>query len=366
MISFFSAFCLLLTIGVSTARRDQDNVQNAYSVSVSLEEISNSTDLGVYVQFFHHQDQRIRPSSVSLVMDGVFSFILQFSPAESQVKIGSFVSGPDLNASSAAGFYVYNNYTNSLISTFNLSSVLADNFPNTSRYNPLELWPNHSVNISCSSAEGLEAMLQVKFEGVVDAFGLDVHWPAWKVIVVVAAVKLGVSVLLASIDLCCLPLNRASSWEKFRIFVGNTVWLCFGGLSAGFFYIIAGLILMVTIVLSPFGLKLVRIGVFALFPFGRVIKCDDESESREICSCVGNVIWLVLFGWAIVLVHLISGIVLCILIITFPLGQQHFKLAKIAFMPFGHSVVVRDELVSDPFERAPLKPQQGTGAVGYV
>lgn len=64
-------------------------------------------------------------------------------------------------------------------------------------------------------------------------------------------------------------------------------------------------------------------------------------------GCLGNVLWFLLGGfiggcsWLIVsglplaLEHAVFGILLCITIIGIPFGMQHFKLAKLAFMPFG-------------------------------
>ncbi|MFR8961228.1 MAG: YccF domain-containing protein, partial [Enterococcus faecalis] len=37
--------------------------------------------------------------------------------------------------------------------------------------------------------------------------------------------------------------------------------------------------------------------------------------------------------------HCISGLLLCLTIIGIPFGQQSFKLAKLALMPFGARVV---------------------------
>ena len=46
---------------------------------------------------------------------------------------------------------------------------------------------------------------------------------------------------------------------------------------------------------------------------------------------LGNLVWIVLFGWELALSNLILGAVLCITII----GKQFFKIAGAAFLPFG-------------------------------
>ena len=50
---------------------------------------------------------------------------------------------------------------------------------------------------------------------------------------------------------------------------------------------------------------------------------------------LGNLVWIVLFGWELALSNLILGAVLCITIIGIPFGKQFFKLAGAAFLPFG-------------------------------
>ena len=51
-----------------------------------------------------------------------------------------------------------------------------------------------------------------------------------------------------------------------------------------------------------------------------------------------NLIWLVLFGWGIFVVHIVSGVVLCVTIIGIPFGIQSFKLSVLALWPFGRQI----------------------------
>ena len=50
---------------------------------------------------------------------------------------------------------------------------------------------------------------------------------------------------------------------------------------------------------------------------------------------IGNVLWLVLGGFAMALGYAIAGLVMFVLIITIPFGVQAFKLAGFALWPFG-------------------------------
>ena len=53
----------------------------------------------------------------------------------------------------------------------------------------------------------------------------------------------------------------------------------------------------------------------------------------------GNLIWLVFGGLLAALGYLVGGLVLCITIIGVPWGLQCFKLAELAFWPFGKKVI---------------------------
>lgn len=56
-------------------------------------------------------------------------------------------------------------------------------------------------------------------------------------------------------------------------------------------------------------------------------------------SLLGNILWLLLSGWVLALEAAIIGLVFCITIIGIPFGLQCFKLAKLALLPFGAKVV---------------------------
>jgi uncharacterized membrane protein YccF (DUF307 family) len=52
-----------------------------------------------------------------------------------------------------------------------------------------------------------------------------------------------------------------------------------------------------------------------------------------------NLLWLVLFGWELFVVHLVAGALLCLTIIGIPFGVQAFKLSVLALWPFGREIV---------------------------
>ena len=55
-------------------------------------------------------------------------------------------------------------------------------------------------------------------------------------------------------------------------------------------------------------------------------------------SCLGNAIWFIFGGLLMGLSWILWGVLWCITIIGIPVGKQCFKLAGLAFMPFGKNV----------------------------
>ena len=51
-------------------------------------------------------------------------------------------------------------------------------------------------------------------------------------------------------------------------FLGNIIWLLFGGIITSVEYLISSLILMITIIGIPFGLQTLKLAILALWPFG--------------------------------------------------------------------------------------------------
>ena len=58
---------------------------------------------------------------------------------------------------------------------------------------------------------------------------------------------------------------------------------------------------------------------------------------------LGNVLWFLLAGWWLAIVHLITGIALCLTIIGIPLGLANFKLIPVSLTPFGREIVDSDQ-----------------------
>ncbi len=116
----------------------------------------------------------------------------------------------------------------------------------------------------------------------------------------------------------------------------NAIWLVLSGFWLACAYVLAGLILCITIIGIPFGIASFRITRFALWPFGYTAV---ERRDAGAPSCVGNVLWLLLAGWWLALSHIVTGLLLCVTIIGIPLGVANFKLIPVSLTPLGRDIV---------------------------
>lgn len=120
----------------------------------------------------------------------------------------------------------------------------------------------------------------------------------------------------------------------------NIIWFVFAGLWMALGYALAALVAFILIITIPFGIASLRIAIFALWPFGKtVIKREDAGAG----SAIGNVLWIILFGWWLALINIITGIAMCITIIGIPLGLGSFKMVPISLLPLGREIVDADD-----------------------
>ena len=122
----------------------------------------------------------------------------------------------------------------------------------------------------------------------------------------------------------------------------NVIWLVLAGLWLALGYLVAAILLAITIVGLPFAKQSLKLARYALWPFGWAL-VESPNRMRTL-SAVGNVLWFVLAGWWLALIHLVSGIALCLTIVGIPLGIADIKMAGAALVPFGRSVVRAHEL----------------------
>ena len=116
----------------------------------------------------------------------------------------------------------------------------------------------------------------------------------------------------------------------------NLLWLVLAGLWMFLAYMIVGVLWCITIIGIPFGIASFRIGLFALWPFGRTVV---KKPGAGAPSVIGNVIWFVLSGVWLAIGHAVTGALLCITIIGIPLGLANFKLIPVSLVPLGKDIV---------------------------
>lgn len=119
--------------------------------------------------------------------------------------------------------------------------------------------------------------------------------------------------------------------------IGNIIWVIFGGLIIFLLYLIGSIVLILTIIGIPFGIQTLKIAGFALWPFGRQVTAGPKADSA--LNIIMNVIWILIVGLQIAIVHFVLMAIFGITIIGIPFAKQHFKLAIIALVPFGHRVI---------------------------
>jgi uncharacterized membrane protein YccF (DUF307 family) len=128
----------------------------------------------------------------------------------------------------------------------------------------------------------------------------------------------------------------------------NIAWMIFGGLEMAVGWLIAAVIMAITIIGLPWARAAFNIALYALLPFGR--KAVSRAEYLGVddfgtgpFGAIGNIIWLVLAGWWLALGHLIAAVLLAVTIIGIPFAWAHLKLAGIALWPIGKMIVDADE-----------------------
>ncbi len=117
-------------------------------------------------------------------------------------------------------------------------------------------------------------------------------------------------------------------------FLGNIIWLIFGGFLSGLGWIIAGIVWCVTIIGIPIGMQCFKLASLSFCPFGRDVRYEGGAVSFIV-----NVIWFLVSGLPLAIGNFLLGCLLCVTIIGIPFGKQFFKIAKLSLAPFGAVVI---------------------------
>ena len=90
----------------------------------------------------------------------------------------------------------------------------------------------------------------------------------------------------------------------------NVIWLVLAGFWMALGYALAAVIMFILIITIPFGVAALRIGVFALWPFGKTVIRRGDAGAGSI---------------------------------SIPLGLANFKLIPVTLTPFGRDIVTIEE-----------------------
>ncbi len=133
------------------------------------------------------------------------------------------------------------------------------------------------------------------------------------------------------------------------MFVLNVLWFVTGGVIAGLAWILAGIIMAITIVGIPWARSCFMLARFSFWPFGYDIIARDKLYGEHdlgtgAFGTLGNVIWFVLAGWWLAVMHITAAIAYAVTIIGIPFAWQHVKLAIASLFPVGKTVVATDRI----------------------
>ena len=128
----------------------------------------------------------------------------------------------------------------------------------------------------------------------------------------------------------------------------NILWVLLGGLWMALAWVLAGIVMAITLIGLPWARAAFAIARYTLLPFGfRAVRRDRISLRRDlgtgVLGVLGNVIWLALAGWWLALGHLAAAVLLGVTVIGIPFAWAHLKLAGLALWPIGREVVAVDD-----------------------
>jgi len=124
----------------------------------------------------------------------------------------------------------------------------------------------------------------------------------------------------------------------------NLFWILCGGLWMAAGWVIAGIVMAITIIGIPWARAAFNIAAYTLLPFGqkavpRELVTGHHDAGTGLLGLLGNIIWFVLAGCWLALAHLVTAFMLALTIVGLPFAWAHLKLAGIALCPIGKTIV---------------------------
>lgn len=128
----------------------------------------------------------------------------------------------------------------------------------------------------------------------------------------------------------------------------NILWIVTGGIWMALGWLVAAVLMVVTIIGIPWARAAFTNAHYTLLPFGRtIVRRDPAASALDFgagpLGLIGNVLWLILAGWWLALGHLVAAVALALTLIGLPFAWAHLKLALLALWPIGRTVVDVDD-----------------------
>lgn len=129
----------------------------------------------------------------------------------------------------------------------------------------------------------------------------------------------------------------------------NILWIVFGGIWMAAGWVLAAVIMAITIIGIPWARAAFNIAIYTFLPFGQTAVSREEvlghgDTGTGLLGFIGNLIWLLLAGWWLALMHVVLALAFAITIIGLPFAWAHLKLARLALWPIGKMVVPYEAL----------------------
>src|SRR5471032_3404302 len=124
----------------------------------------------------------------------------------------------------------------------------------------------------------------------------------------------------------------------------NILWIVIGGAWMALGWVIAAVIMAITIIGLPWARAAFNIAIYTLLPFGqkavsRELVTGQHDVGTGLFGLIGNIIWLVLAGWWLALGHLVTAVLLAAPPIGIPSAWAPPTVARIAPCPIGQVIV---------------------------
>ena len=138
----------------------------------------------------------------------------------------------------------------------------------------------------------------------------------------------------------------------------NILWNVPGlGFVAAIAWALAGVLMALTIIGLPWAKACFTLANYTLAPFGRELASRADVTGRESLGTGGlgllaNIIWLLLAGWWLLIMHVAAALASAVTIIGIPFAWAHLKIAAAALAPVGKIVVPTDVAVQIDREKA--------------